>query len=564
MVAASLLAAGSPLRADEPPAPEQTAPEQTDPGTAEPVDEAEPAEPQDADSSEPAVGYADVQPIFARHCVECHGPEERSGGLRLDTYEGAARGGDSGQAVLDAPLEENELYARVSSSDRTYRMPKNADPLSAEAIETLRRWVESGTPWPRPTHERQPQGLPFYDRWLLKISVWLDRYEFEYDYAYPYFIGVLVVQLVLLVVFRVRAAYRKGRPWATGRLARLGRFSDGIGSREVALVTILCVACVAIAAARGHILKLRGELAAVNEQLPHYQNMWSSTVYGFPPRPIRQKVPKAVSRTYYRGNCERNDELFNRGDYLTATFRVSLCDAQRQPLEIGDAVPADGIFVRIEIERAPGTTEKLFSEALMSSVMLVKNFYEAPNTKLTEEVTRLETLKPDWHWVAYVPVEVGSSGGDVLDGTIYIYAGQIRDGMLDGTPHYGVEYALTIVDGKLTPESDLWMDSFGNNAFEPPARDDKLPYDEWFSERSMPVITGKNSSDPTLLGVDEYVEKGLIGPPEAASAEAPPPGSPTPEKAEPSGAATAGDEDADGAKEGAGEGDQASQSPEGE
>jgi hypothetical protein len=41
----------------------------------------------------------------------------------------------------------------------------------------------------------------------------------------------------------------------------------------------------------------------------------------------------------------------------------------------------------------------------------------------------------------------------------------------------------------------------------------------------MPAISGENSQDPQLLGVDEYVKKGLIPPPEkkagADSGEAP-------------------------------------------
>jgi hypothetical protein len=82
---------------------------------------------------------------------------------------------------------------------------------------------------------------------------------------------------------------------------------------------------------------------------------------------------------------------------------------------------------------------------------------------------------------------------------------------------------LDFNDGKLSPESDLWMDSFGNVAFEPPRPPGKLPYREWFDYRPLPVIAGENSKDPKLLGVEEYVEQGLIKPDQKPEPSATPP-----------------------------------------
>ena len=76
--------------------------------------------------------------------------------------------------------------------------------------------------------------------------------------------------------------------------------------------------------------------------------------FGHPPVPIRPDHPKQVAGTYYRGNCERNPSLFNNGNYLTATFRVSVCDSQHRDLQVGDAIPTDGLFVRMELERCRG------------------------------------------------------------------------------------------------------------------------------------------------------------------------------------------------------------------
>jgi mono/diheme cytochrome c family protein len=474
--------------------------------------------PQDAAKDETPVDFlADIQPILTAHCVKCHGPQRQSSGLRLDAREFAMRGGDSGRDVLGGTLETNELAARVSSSDRTYRMPKNAPPLSSAQIELVRRWVAQGTPWPAPRASAPSQR--FYERWLEAAGAFVDRYEAEYRYVQPYTIGFLVLQCGLLVVMRVRAAYRKGKTWTTGRFAWFCKFCDGVTNREVLLAMLLSAGALALVWARGHTLAIERQLARFESERGQVQSPFMGSVFGWPPKPVRPDHPKQVAGTYYRGNCERNAELFNGGNYLTATFHVRLCDQERKQLDVGGPLPEGGVCVYVEIERAPGTTDQLFSKDLMNSVLLVKNFYEAPNTQLKEQPVRLETLEPGMRWSACVPI--GSPGGDGrLDGVIYIYTGQINDNKLLGSLHYGVEYALAFTGGKLSPESDLWMDSFGNPTFEPPRPPGKLPYREWFDYRPIPVITGKNTSDPKLLGVEEYVKKGLIKPQPTKAPEA--------------------------------------------
>ncbi|MEZ0387076.1 MAG: c-type cytochrome domain-containing protein, partial [Verrucomicrobium sp.] len=38
----------------------------------------------------------DIQPIFQKHCLKCHGPEESNAGLRYDRKAGAMAQTDSG------------------------------------------------------------------------------------------------------------------------------------------------------------------------------------------------------------------------------------------------------------------------------------------------------------------------------------------------------------------------------------------------------------------------------------------------------------------------------------
>ncbi len=432
--------------------------------------------------------------------------------MRLDTSAFAQAGGDSGKPILGATLETNELLARVSSSDRTYRMPKNAAPLSPAEIKNIRQWVSEGTPWSDITPMAyQGPAQPFYHDWILWLGQLTERYESEFNHAKPYLYAFLAVQIALLVLARAKAAYHSGRRWTTGKAAGFCRFAGGMKTRELLLVWLLSVTAAVLGILRGHELRLASDLAAAQLQVARYSSSWSKSIYGSPPVPFRPDHPKQIAGTYYRGNCERNPELFNNGNYLTAIFRVNLCDSEHAPLELNNPVPSGGLYVRVEIERAPGTTDLLFSKQLMDSVFFSEEFVESTTTKLEKEPTRLESLEEGKRWVADVPIGPADSAGK-LSGLIYLYTGRFGKDMVRGEPHYGVKYDLIVVDGKLVDGSDLWMNSFGNPVVAPPTPRGKIPYNEWFDFRPIPAIEGENSKDPKLLGVEEYERKGLIKP----------------------------------------------------
>jgi mono/diheme cytochrome c family protein len=459
---------------------------------------------------------ADIQPIFAMHCLKCHGPEKRSGGLRLDELPYAMDGGDSATPIIGGTLETNELYRRVSSRERAYRMPKNAAALSADEIDRIRRWVQQGTPWPALEEAGTPPAANSFDRWFARIGQWADRYQFEFEYILPYAVVFIVAQLALLAVSRAKAAYHNGRAWATGRLRWFGKFSSKTTGRELTMAWLLTLGALALAMMRGHQQKLNDDLAKLEMARAMAVSPWPKTIYGWPPVPIRPDHPKQVAGTYYRGNCERNKELFNGGNYLTCTFRINLCDANSHPVEIGDSLPPGGLYARMEIQRAPGTPDSLFSKELMGSVFLSQTFYEdAASNKLRDRPARLETLAEGQRWAARVPLGPPGPQG-ALAGLIYVYTGRIDGDRVRGEPQYGIKYDLYAADGKLTAQSDLWMSSFGNGAVAPPTQPKLIPFREWFDYRPIPAITGANTKDPKLLGVDEYVKKGLIKP------EAPP------------------------------------------
>lgn len=90
----------------------------------------------------------DVKPLLARKCFSCHGPDKAEAGLRLHEFEAATAELDSGQyAIVPGKPEQSELLARVSSQDEFVRMPPEGEPLKAEEVEVLKRWIDSGAEW---------------------------------------------------------------------------------------------------------------------------------------------------------------------------------------------------------------------------------------------------------------------------------------------------------------------------------------------------------------------------------------------------------------------------------
>jgi len=94
----------------------------------------------------------DIRPIFAKHCLACHGPKEEEGGLRLDVRSRAFAGGVSGAGVIvKGNAAESLLYQFVTgrNEDKILMPPKGkGERLSEAQCEIIRRWIDEGAIWP--------------------------------------------------------------------------------------------------------------------------------------------------------------------------------------------------------------------------------------------------------------------------------------------------------------------------------------------------------------------------------------------------------------------------------
>ena len=91
----------------------------------------------------------DVQPLLRRHCYRCHGSRKQAGGLQLNRRESASGVADSGELIIvqgdgDASL----IIKRLTNHGYGDLMPRDAQPLSDDEIELLRRWIDGGADWP--------------------------------------------------------------------------------------------------------------------------------------------------------------------------------------------------------------------------------------------------------------------------------------------------------------------------------------------------------------------------------------------------------------------------------
>jgi mono/diheme cytochrome c family protein len=92
----------------------------------------------------------EVAPILLARCIDCHGPKEQKGDLRLDARAHLFPvGGEDAWTVRAGKPDESELLRRLAlPPDDEEIMPAKGEPLSKEQQALLRRWVEQGAVWP--------------------------------------------------------------------------------------------------------------------------------------------------------------------------------------------------------------------------------------------------------------------------------------------------------------------------------------------------------------------------------------------------------------------------------
>ncbi len=95
---------------------------------------------------------SEIQPIFDRSCLKCHGQKRPKGGYQLTTRNAAVEGGDTGAAIHPGDSGRSPLVHYIAGLVEDMEMPPEgkAPALSRDEIALVRGWVDQGAMWSAP------------------------------------------------------------------------------------------------------------------------------------------------------------------------------------------------------------------------------------------------------------------------------------------------------------------------------------------------------------------------------------------------------------------------------
>ena len=111
----------------------------------------------------------DIAPLFNRYCASCHNPEDREGGLAIDTFSNLAAGGDSGPAVLPSDVDGSHLWRLINGIEEPVMPPEDMKGPSPQELEVISEWIKAGAPGPQGESPR-PMNLVVPDLPPAKVA----------------------------------------------------------------------------------------------------------------------------------------------------------------------------------------------------------------------------------------------------------------------------------------------------------------------------------------------------------------------------------------------------------
>lgn len=106
---------------------------------------------------------AQVGPLLERRCISCHNDRQRDGEFSLQTAKNALEEG----YIQPGDSASSHLLHLITPKNGTAAMPKDADPLSAEEVQLIRKWIDAGAKWPAGLRLEESQ-VDDFDWWSFK------------------------------------------------------------------------------------------------------------------------------------------------------------------------------------------------------------------------------------------------------------------------------------------------------------------------------------------------------------------------------------------------------------
>ena len=100
------------------------------------------------ENADPEIYTGVVYPILEAKCINCHGPDKKKGGLRLDTVEFMLEGGEEYDCLIPGDVKNSALVTtlHLPMEDDYHMPPEGKTQLTAGEITILEWWVASGAP----------------------------------------------------------------------------------------------------------------------------------------------------------------------------------------------------------------------------------------------------------------------------------------------------------------------------------------------------------------------------------------------------------------------------------
>ena len=90
----------------------------------------------------------EIQPIFDRSCLKCHGQKRPKGSYQMTSRNAAVKGGDSGVAIHPGDSERSPLVHYIAGLVEDMEMPpegkKDYPKLTKEQVGLVRAWIDQG------------------------------------------------------------------------------------------------------------------------------------------------------------------------------------------------------------------------------------------------------------------------------------------------------------------------------------------------------------------------------------------------------------------------------------
>jgi len=179
-----------------------------------------------------------IAEIFADRCLGCHNDSQKDGLYSMATPLAMLKPGESLRLPIDVnpvstEIPFGEMFRRIVSSDERERMPKDAEPLDWEEIESIREWIVTGTivdgSMDAPLESFLPVILPDSPRRI--------------EYPKPHAVSAVAVADDLQVVFA--SGYYEVLVWGfdgqlRGRIPARGRFVAGLEWNPWTASLVIC------------------------------------------------------------------------------------------------------------------------------------------------------------------------------------------------------------------------------------------------------------------------------------------------------------------------------------